>query len=125
MKCLLKTTGLLEAGAGLGLLTVPAVVVRLLLGAEISGAAIPLGRVGGAGLLALGVACWLAQDDARSRDARAIISGMVIYNSGVAIVLGITGIQTPPGGILLWPAVILHAGMTVWCVGSLLAKKPT
>ncbi|MES2661288.1 MAG: hypothetical protein V4689_21895 [Verrucomicrobiota bacterium] len=123
MKCLLKITGLLEAGAGLGLLAVPAFVVRLLLGAEISGAAVPLGRVGGAGLLALGIACWLAQYDDRSCAARAVISGMVFYNFGAAAVLGIAGVQAQPTGILLWPAVILHTGMGIWCIASLL-KKP-
>jgi hypothetical protein len=124
MKCLLKITALIEVPTGIGLLAVPALVVRLLLGAEISGAAMTLGRVAGVALLALGVACWLASHDARSCAARGVATGMVFYNFGAVAILGITGIQTPPGGVLLWPAVILHAGMGVWCVASLLSKKP-
>ena len=61
MKRFLTLTAIIEAATGLALIAVPAVVVRLLLGAEISGASIPLGRVAGAALLALGVACcWRA-----------------------------------------------------------------
>ena len=43
MKCFLKLTAIIEAATGLALIAVPAIVVRLLLGAEISGASIPLG----------------------------------------------------------------------------------
>ena len=63
MNRLLKLTAIIEAATGLGLIAVPAMIVRLLLGAEISGASIPLGRIAGVALLALGVACWLASYD--------------------------------------------------------------
>jgi hypothetical protein len=125
MNLLLKLTACLEALTGLVLIVVPAFVVRLLLGAEISGAAFPLGRVAGVALLALGVACWLASYDVHSCAARGVSSGMVIYNLGVVIVLGASGLQSPPGGVLLWPVVILHAAMAVWCVASLLARQPS
>jgi hypothetical protein len=45
MSRLLKLTALIEAATGLALLALPSFVVRLLLGAKISGARIPLGRV--------------------------------------------------------------------------------
>jgi len=60
MKRFLTLTAIIEAATGLALIAVPAIVVRLLLGAEISGASMPLGRVAGAALLALGVAGWRA-----------------------------------------------------------------
>ena len=63
----LTLTATIEAATGLALIAVPGIVVRLLLGAEISGASMPLGRVAGAALLALGIACWLARDDTQSR----------------------------------------------------------
>ena len=47
-----------EAATGLVLMIVPPLVTRLLLGAEISGVAIALGRLGGFGLLSFGLACW-------------------------------------------------------------------
>jgi hypothetical protein len=119
---LLKLAAIIEAATGLALIAVPTVVVRLLLGAEISGASIPLGRVAGVALLALGVACWLAHYDARSCAARGLVSAMVLYNLGTVVILGAAGIRSQPVGIALWPAVILHALMTVWCITSLLDR---
>jgi hypothetical protein len=119
MSRLLKVTAIIEAVTGLGLIAVPALVVRLLLGAEIFGASIPLGRVAGVALLALGVACWLARCDQRSRAAKGLVSAMVLYNLGVMVVLGFAGVCSQPVGIALWPAVILHAVMAVWCVTTL------
>ncbi len=52
-------TAIIEAVTGLELMAVPSVVVRLLLGGEISGASIPVGRVAGFGLLLAGD-CMLA-----------------------------------------------------------------
>ena len=116
MNRLLTLTALIEAATGLGLIAVPAIVVRLLLDAEMSGATIPLGRVAGVALLALGVACWLARDDTQTRAARGLVSAMVLYNLGAVIILGSAGLGSQPVGIALWPAVILHAAMGGWCV---------
>jgi hypothetical protein len=123
MNRLLALTGLIEAATGLALLVVPAVVVRLLLGAEISGVAIPLGRVAGAALLALGVACWFAGGDTKSRAGRGLVIAMLVYNVGVAAILAVAGINSSPVGIALWPAVILHAVLAVWCARVLCAGK--
>jgi hypothetical protein len=119
MNRLLKLTAIIEAATGLGLAAVPAAVVRLLLGAEISGASIPLGRVAGVALLALGVACWLARHDAQSCAARGLVSAKVLYNLGSVVILGAAGLQSQPVGIALWPAVVLHAVMAVWCAACL------
>jgi hypothetical protein len=68
MSNLLKLTAVIEAATGLGLVALPSVVVRPLLGSPLdSSAATMLGRVAGVALLALAVACWLARDDTRSR----------------------------------------------------------
>jgi hypothetical protein len=104
-------TAAIEAGAGLGLLALPDVVVKLLLGADISGASVPLGRVAGVALLALGVASWLA----RGQVASALTSAMLLYNCGVAAVLAMAGVSGMTG-VLLWPAVALHSVMAVWSV---------
>src|SRR5271154_1724908 len=111
MKHLLIVTAAIEAGAGLALLVVPTIFVQLLLSADISGAAIPLGPVAGVALLALGVACWIARGDARSRAARGIVAAMLLYDFGAVVVLGVAGIWSGTTGIALWPAVILHAAM--------------
>jgi hypothetical protein len=119
MKRFLTLTAIIEAATGLALIAVPAIVVRLLLGAEISGASMPLGRVAGAALLALGVACWLARNDRQSRAARGLVVAMLMYNIVATAVLTFAGIDLGLHGIALWPAVFLHAAMTVWCVACL------
>jgi len=111
---LLIVTAVLEAGIGLGLLAVPSVVAEVLLGATLDTPA---------ALLALGVTCWLAQYDTQSYAARGVVSAMVLYNLGAVVILGAAGIQSQRAGIGLWPAVILHAVMTVWCVRHLLRKQ--
>ena len=119
---LLKLTAIIEAATGLALIAVPAIVVRLLLGAEIFGASIPLSRVAGAALLALGIACWLARDDTQSRAARGLVVAMLIYNITATAVLAFAGIGLGLHGVALWPAVVLHAAMSVWCVACLLGS---
>jgi hypothetical protein len=124
MKHLLTATSVLEVGAGLALLIAPAFAVHLLLGAEISGAAIPLGRVAGAALLALGVACWLARGDATSRAARGLVAALLAYNFPAAMVLGAVGIRSQTAGAILWLAVVLHAVMGTWCIALLSKNAP-
>jgi len=124
MKRLLAFTAALEAATGLGLLIVPSTISGVLLGATIdSTVAATIARIAGAALLALGVACWLASFDPQSCATRGVVSAMLLYNLGAAIILGASGIQPGRAGIGLWPAVILHVTMTVWCVSSLLAKQ--
>jgi hypothetical protein len=53
--------GVLEAAAGLGLLIDPAGGATALFGASMQGPALAIGRIGGSGLLALGIACWVAR----------------------------------------------------------------
>src|SRR2546429_2367053 len=106
---------IIEGARGLVLTAIPAIVVRLLLGAEIFGASIPLSRVAGAALLALGVACLLARDDTQSRAAGGLVVAMLIYNIAATAVLAFAGIGLGLHGVALWPAVVLHAAMGVWC----------
>ena len=120
MKRLFIVTALIELGVGLALLCFPSAMVALLLGSSLDApAAVTLGRVAGAALLALGVANWLAQYDEQSCAARGLVSAMVLYNLGAVIILASAGIGLGFIGIALWPAVILHAAMAVWCVTSL------
>ena len=116
MSRLLKFTAIIEVATGLGLMAVPSVVVRLLLGSPLdTSAAGILGRVAGAALLALGVACWLARDDTKSRTARGLVVAMLMYNIVATAVLAFAGIRLGLHGVALWPAVVLHAAMAVWC----------
>ena len=81
MKRLLLATAVIEIGAGLGTLCIPALMVKLLVGAPLeSSATIAFGRLAGAALLALGVTCWCVRRDATGRAARGVVAGMMVYD---------------------------------------------
>jgi Kef-type K+ transport system membrane component KefB len=124
MKALQTVTAVIELGAGFALLCFPSITVGLLVGAPLeTPAALTVARVGGAGLLALGVACWLARGDTQSRAARGLVVAMLLYDVAAVAVLAFAGIGFGLHGVALWPAVVLHAVMTVWCVMYLLRSR--
>ena len=117
---LLIVSAVIELGAGVALLARPSSSVKRLLGARLDTAADrTLGRLAGTALLALGVACALACGDAQGSAARVVIGGMLTYNAGALVVLGVAGVGSRPVGRALWPAVALHAVMTIWCGANL------
>jgi hypothetical protein len=120
VKTLLTTTAVIEFGAGLALVCCPSAMATFLLGAPIEGpAALTVARVGGAGLLALSVACWHARGDANSRAAIGLVAGMLLYNLATVSTLTYAGIGLRLHGVALWPGVALHALMAVWCLKCL------
>ncbi len=120
MRILLAATAAIEAGAGLALLCAPSVTAVLLVGAPLEASvALTVARVGGTALLTLGLACWLARSDAQSSAARGLVTAMVLYNIGAVVIFAAVGLSSQPVGIALWPAVVLHAVMAVWCIANL------
>lgn len=103
-----------EASTGLALLIVPGLVGRLLLGEELSGIAIPVARVAGIALIALGLACWPATPRV----------GMLTYSAAVTLYLAYLGVSGSSTGTLLWPAVVLHAVLTVLLARAPAARRP-
>jgi hypothetical protein len=125
MEPLQVTTAIVESGAGAALICCPSLSVWLLLGSTLdTPAAIALGRVCGVALLALGIGSWFARHYARSPAARGLVVAMVLYNVAVVVILAFAAIDSKLVGIALWPAVALHAAMSVWCVTYLL-KRPS
>jgi hypothetical protein len=95
-----------EMGTGALLILAPATVVQLLLGTHLSADGMPLARVAGAALLALGLACWPASQDTGAVGA---FRGMLVYNVLVSSYLALIAVRHQAGGPLLWPAAIFHA----------------
>ena len=119
MKTLHTVNALIELGAGLALLCFPSTTVALLLGSPLdTPIALTVGRVGGAGLLSLGVACWLARGDSQSHAARGLIVAMLLYDAAAVAILAFAGVGFGLHSVALWPAAALHGVMTVWCVAS-------
>jgi hypothetical protein len=102
MKWVLIFAAIAEAITGLALLIAPSLVGQLLLGEQFTGVAIPVARVAGIALIALGIACWPGPP----------LVGMLIYIASVALYLAYLGFAEGLTGVLLWPAVALHAILT-------------
>ena len=106
-KKLLGFASVVEFATGLALIAAPALVARLLLGADIAGTAVLLARFLGVGLLALGLACWPGKGSITS--IAPAFRAMLVYNALVALYLGYVATITHVAGPLLWPAAAIHA----------------
>ena len=114
MRTVLVVAAAGEAATGLALLIVPSLVGLLLLGEELTGVAIPVARVAGTALIALGLACWPGSDADRS-PSRAL-RAMLCYSVFTTLYLAYLGIGGERVGHLLWPAVAIHAILTTLLV---------
>jgi len=123
-RTLLIVTALVETPLGLMLLLSPSLVARLLLGVPLdTPAAFIVGRIAGAALLSLGGACWLARDEGSSRAGRGLVAAMLLYNCAAGAVLANAAVGVRFVGVLMWPAVAVHAVLAVWCVACLRSRS--
>src|SRR5258707_5092919 len=102
MKNVLTFAAIGEAATGLALLIVPSLVGQLLLGEQLTGVAIPVARVGGIALIALGIACWPGPP----------LAGMLAYSASATLYLAYLGFAGGLTGVFLWPVVVLHVILT-------------
>jgi len=117
MSRVLGFAALAEALTGLALLIVPSLVGQLLLGQHLAGVAIPVARVTGIALIALGISCGPAKP----------LVGMFAYSSAVTLYLAYIGFAGEFVGVLLWPAAIVHAILSIflgraWLVAEAASK---
>jgi hypothetical protein len=105
----LRFSSVAELATGLAAVVDPVLLVRLLLGAELSGVGVPVARCFGVALLGLGLACWPRQGVV----THPAWLGMLVYNLLIALYLAFLGTVGHLSGPLLWPAVVLHAAVAV------------
>jgi len=86
----------------LALLIVPSLVAQGMVGEELTGVAIPVARVAGIAVIALGIACWPGPP----------LVGMLTYSALVTVYLAYLGFAAGFTGVFLWPAVVLHLILT-------------
>lgn len=127
MKLLLMIAAVVEAGTGLTLLLMPGVVTSVLLGAPVdTPAGLVAARIAGAALVALAIACWQARNGERGSPATGVVQAMLFYNFAAALVFVYAGIRLDLRSALLWPAIVLHFGLGVWCLSNLwFARRKT
>jgi Ca2+/Na+ antiporter len=120
---ILAFAAIVEIGTGLVLMIDPALVVALLLGAEVSGVGTLLGRCFGIALLALGAACWPSRQ--RAESGSPAFRAMLIYNTLIALYLVYLFTIRHLGGLLLWPGVALHAAVALLLVWTWRTERRT
>ncbi len=120
MKLLLILAAVIEAVAGLALLLMPTVSVSALLGIPLdTPVGLVAGRIAGAALVSLAIACWQARHGERGSPATGVVEAMSFYNFAAAMVLVYAGTRLELRSALLWPAIVLHLGLGTWCVMTL------
>ena len=116
-RVLLATASTLEAVTGLALIIAPS-IAGFLLGTDISGAALVIARMGGFGLLSLGVACWPRTEATIPR-----LRAMLIYNLLVTAYLGYLRFGSQSVGKFLLPALVVHAVLAILFIGAWLKHQ--
>lgn len=115
MKKVLALAAVGEAVTGLTLIVYPKIAVRLICGAEIVGAGVIVSRIFGISLVAISVACWPVENSSQP------LYGMLTYTALATLYLITVGIAGDVG-ILLWPAVGVHA-ILAFLLGSACLKQ--
>ena len=122
---LFVVTAFVEMGTGVLLLFIPAVPLALLLGVrEAAPEALLVARVAGVAVLAIGAASWLARNGEQSAADLGLLVGILIYDIGAAALLAFEGVGLGMAGLGLWPAVVIHAALAVWCLLNLRSRWP-
>jgi hypothetical protein len=114
-KKILGFASIVEVATGLALLIDPRFVVALLVGPNAPVEEIPMGRLPGIAILALGLACWPNRQHFESGPSA--FRAMLVYNVLIAVFLVYLFRVGHLGGVLLWPGVALHvvvALLLIW-----------
>lgn len=105
-KYVARAAACLEIVVGFTLILVPGFACQLLFAAPLTGDGVPIARFAGIGLLSLGIAYWSTRTPS---DPRGSILGLLVFNLATAVLFAWFGLTTSFHGIMLWPAVVLHA----------------
>jgi hypothetical protein len=123
---LLSIGAVLETLAGLGLLITPSLLVSLLLGAPLPATGLVLARLGGGGLLALGIACGCARATPIARVSLGVVAALLTYNIVACVTLALAQPVSTHRTLLLGAAA-LHGLLAVGLLAALVAwnrQKP-
>jgi hypothetical protein len=110
---LLSVEAAIEGATGLALIIFPQAVASLLLGAVLAAAGIAVARVAGIALLSIGLVCWMSRQDANKTAALATMLNYNLLVTAYLMYLGLGGVLV---GMLLWPAIAIHAVLTLLVV---------
>jgi hypothetical protein len=119
---ILSLGGILEAVVGLGLLVTPSDLSSFLLRSPLAGPGLVIARVGGGGLVALGIACWGARKTPSAPASLGVSWGFLAYNIVACATLAWAGPALASGGLPALGAAVLHGILGAGLLGALLGR---
>jgi len=119
---LLSVGGVLESVVGVGLLIDPAGGASALFGSSMEGPGVAIGRIGGGGLLALGIACWLARKTPTAPASVGVAWAYLAYNVLTCATLAWTGVALGADSLPALGASVLHGVLGAAVLGALLGR---
>jgi len=119
---MLAAGAVVEAAAGLGLLLDPSTLAELLLRAPLDGAGPIIARLGGGGLLALGIACWFARRTPSTAAGLGVARAFLAYNLVACGVL-IAAYPPLPSGLAALGLAVLHGLLAIALLAALFASR--
>jgi hypothetical protein len=122
LSALLGIGAVLEFLAGLGLLAIPSLLVSLLLGPSLTETGLVVARLGGGGLLALGIACGFARPTPISPVSLGVAAGLLVYNIVACIALASAQPMSTHRTLLLG-ASALHGVLAVGLLAALVVWR--
>jgi len=121
---LLSVGGVLETVTGLALLVDPAGGASVLFGSSMEGAGVAIGRIGGGGLLALGIACWLARKTPEAPASVGVAWAYLAYNVVTCITLAWASVTLVGDSLPAVGAAVLHGVVGAALLGALYRHGP-
>jgi hypothetical protein len=119
---LLSVGGVLETVSGLGLLLDPAGGALALFGSSIEGAGVAIGRIGGGGLLALGIACWLSRKTPMAPASVGVGWAYLAYNVVACVTLTSASVAVGGGSLPALGGSVLHGVIGAALLVALLGR---
>jgi hypothetical protein len=116
MKLLLLITAIFEGMVGIGFFVTPVLAVSILLSTQLESAGgIFAARLCGAAILTLAICCWKARSFETRESAIGVVTAMLFYNLAASAVLVYGGLRLGLQSPFIWPAIVGHAALGVWC----------
>lgn len=117
-KLLLTISSSIELATGIAVFAAPSLVASVLLSTGLTPGGEAVARIGGAGLTALGIACWPRREGENAHAIRALF----LYNLVAACYLGYLKCCGDFRSFLLLPACVLHGVLALLFVQPVLQR---
>ena len=120
---LLAIAAVAEGVTGLALLLSPSVVAAALLRSGLDAAGVVIGRLAGAGLLSLGIACWSARSTSSAPASVGVAWAVLVYNVAACATLAGAAAALAGDGLPALGISVLHGGFAAALLMALLRRS--